>query len=57
MARCTGAEDFVEAVEDFVGGGGGADWGIGREGSEDAGREGIAEELGREGIEDEALGL
>ena len=31
--------------------------GIGREGFEELGREGISEELGREGIEAEALGL
>ena len=54
VARCTGVEDFSEAAEDF---GGGAVVGIGREGFEDSGREGIAEELGREGIVGEALGL
>ena len=47
MARCTGAEDFVGAAEDF--GGVGAVSGIGREG--------LAEEIGREGLEEEALGL
>ena len=61
MARCTGAEDLVRAVEDFGRGAedfeGGADGGIGHESFEESGREGIAEKLGREGIEDEALGL
>ena len=61
VARCTGAEDLVGAAEDFRGGaedfGAGAARGVGREGFEDSGREGIAAELGRDGIEDEALGL
>ena len=62
VARCTGAEDLVGAAEDFGGGaedfgGAGAVWGVGREGFEESGREGIAEELGLEGIEGEALGL
>ena len=52
--RCTGVEDFAGAAEDF---GGGAVDGTGREGFEDSGREGIAEELGHEGIVGEALGL
>ena len=54
VARCTCVEDFFGATEDF---GGGAVDGTGREGFEDSGREGIAEELGREGIVGEALGL
>ena len=54
VARCTGVEDFAGAAEDF---GGGAVVCTGREGFEDSGREGIAEELGREGIVGEALGL
>ena len=61
MARCTGAEDFVGTAEDFGGAedfeGAGASSGICREGFEDSGREGIAEELGLEGIVGEALGL
>ena len=55
VARCTGVEDFAGATEDF--GGAGAACGTGREGFEESGREGIAEELGREGAFGEALGL
>ena len=47
VARCTGAEDFVGAAEDFGGAGAACE----------IGREGIAEELGREGTVGEALGL
>ena len=54
VTRCTGAEDFVGGAGDF---GGGAVDGTGREGFEDSGREGIAEELGHEAIGSEALGL
>ena len=62
MAKCTGVEDFAGAAEDFGGGaedfgGAGAACGTGREGFEDSGREGNAEELGREGTVGEALGL
>ena len=58
--RCTGAENFVGAAEDFDGGAedfDGAVLGICREGLEESGLDGIAEELGREGIEGEALDL
>ena len=56
VVRCTGAEDFAGAAEDF---GGGAVVGkaLGHEGFEESGREGIAEELGREDTVGEALGL
>ena len=60
VARCTGGEDFVGVAEDFDGGVedfGGAVLGICREGLEESGLDGIAEELGREGIEEEALDL
>ena len=60
MARCTGAEDFVGAAEDVNGGAEdfeGAVRAIYREGLEESGLDGIAEELGHEGIEGEALDL
>ena len=45
-ARCTCAEDFAGAAEDFVAGGTGAALGICHEGIDELDREGIAEELG-----------